>query len=206
MRRGFAPIPILLILTVTFVGFFVAPKIINNQSQIANPSAILNSTPDPYGNWKTYKNSKQGFAIRYPKNLFIKEHVTDAVDFINDPNVQEATPAAIKVRYSSLTDTVDLKEFEKIQKADPAAEIREPLDVKSIITKIHNLKIGDYDAIEYAINRNFTALEGPKTEYRLIYEIKKDNTILEFISTEETKETQQIFDPTFQQMISSIKF
>ena len=204
--RGFIPIPILLVLTVVFVSFFVVPKITSQNNQVTNPSVTISPTPDPFGNWKTYKNTKQSFTIRYPRDLYIKEHVTDAVDFISDPNVKEATPAAIKVRYSSASDAADLKEFEKIAKLEPNQEIREPLDVKSIITKIRNLKVGDYDAVEYVVNRNFTALEGPKTEYRHVYEVKKDNTILEFISTDEIKEAHQRLDPIFGQMVSSINF
>lgn len=203
--RGSAPIPILLILTIAVLGFFIIPKIITNQNKITSPSAILNSTPDPYPGWKTYKNSTLSFTIRYPRNWFVKEYQDYAAHFYDtEPN--EATPGAIKVKFLSSQEKVDIAEFEKIAKLNPGQEIREPLDVKSIITKTSNLKVGDYQGIEYDINRNFTAPQGPRTEYRHIYEIKKDETILEFISTDQTKEAQQIFDPIFQQIISSIKF
>lgn len=202
--RGFAQIPILLILTIALVSFLIIPRI-NNQTQVSSPSVILDPTPDPYSGWKTYKNSTYGFTLRFPRNWYVKEYRDYAAHFY-DTDPSEATPGAIKVKFLKSQENVDTAEFEKIAKINPGQEIREPLDVKSTITKIRNLKIGDYEAVEYGINRNFTAPEGPRTEYRHIYEINKDNTILEFISTAETKEAQQIFDPLFGQMISSIKF
>ncbi|MBI2327685.1 hypothetical protein HYU92_05205 [Candidatus Curtissbacteria bacterium] len=201
MRKGFISPLILVVLLGAIIGGLVylrpKPPVIINQPQ---------ATSDPFGNWKTYKNQKQSFTIRYPKDLFISEHVTDAVDFINDPNIKEATPAAIKVRYSSATDATDLKEFEKIYKTDPGVEILEPLDVRSIIIKNSNLEIAGYRSIDYIINRTFSALEGPKTEYTHVYQIDKNGVILKFSSNAETKESQKQLDPVFEKIISSLKF
>ena len=124
----------------------------------------------------------------------------------SDPNIQEATPSAIKVRYSRSTDKADIAEFEKIYKAKVGQDIYEPLDVKSIINKNKNFEVSNYMAVDYFINRNFSAPEGPRTQHRHIYEINKDGTILSFLSTAQTEDEFKIFDPIFQKMISSLKF
>jgi len=61
-------------------------------------------------------------------------------------------------------------------------------------------------AVDYFINRNFSALEGPRTQHRHIYEINKDNTIIRFLATAQTENEFKIFDPIFQKMMSSLKF
>ena len=201
MKNGFAPIVVLLTIAVIVAGFLVLQKGIKNQNQVQPPQA--SPSPDPYPGWKTYKNSTYSFTIRYPKKWFIKQYGDYAANFL-DQDPKEATPGAIKVRYSALTEKTDTSEFEKIYKTDPSVNIREPLDVKSIITKVKNLEIGKLPAVDYTINRNFSALEGPKTEYSHVYEIKKDNAVLKFIASDETRDLEQKVDPTFQQMINSL--
>ena len=138
-----------------------------NQTALVVSSSV---SPDAYSGWKTYKNQAYGFAIRYPKEWFLKEYGDWAADFLaSDPNIQEATPSAIKVRYSRSTDKADIAEFEKIYKARVGEDIYEPLDVKSIINKNKNSEVGGYMTVDYSINRNFTALEGPRGEHRHIY-------------------------------------
>ncbi len=203
MRKGFAPVIALVVVAViAIIGLALFKKSANFQSQVQPQSE---KTVDQYPGEKTYKNTSYGFNLRYPKSWFIKEYQDSAANFY-DTNPQEATSGAIKVRYASLNEKVDIAEFETIQKLDIGREIREPLDVKSIITKISNLEIAQNSAIEYEINRNFSALEGPKTEYSHVYEIKKGDTILKFIASEKTKEHEQQIEPTFARMIKSLKF
>ena len=206
MRKGFALSLILIVLASIFVGviyFLFKNKSSNQTAPTVSPSA----SPDTYSGWKTYRNKVYGFTIRYPKEWFLKEYGDWAADFLAaDPNVQEATPSAIKVRYSRSTDKADVAGFEKIYKAKVGMDIYEPLDVKSIINKNKNFEVGNYVAIDYSINRNFSALEGPRTQHRHIYEINKDDTILRFLSTAQDEAEFKIFDPIFQKMISSLKF
>ena len=193
------PIVVLLIVSVLAIGF-VIKKNLKWQSPEVSEQFI-----DPYASLKSYQNSTYGFTIKYPKNWFIKKYQDYAVDFYSqDP--KEATPGAIKVRFSALSEKADINEFEKIEKLEANHEIREPLDVKSIITKIKNLEIAANPAVEFEINRNFSALEGPRTEYSHVYEIKKGEAILKFISSDETKDKQQGVDRIFERMMSSIKF
>ena len=175
-----------------------------NQTALVVSSSV---SPDAYSGWKTYKNQAYGFAIRYPEEWFVKEYGDWATDFLaTDSNIQEASPSAIKVRYSRSTDKADIAEFEKIYKAKVGQDIYEPLDVKSIINKNKNFEVSNYMAVDYFINRNFSALEGPRTQHRHIYEINKDNTIIRFLATAQTENEFKIFDPIFQKMMSSLKF
>jgi len=204
-RQGFASVIFLLIIVGSIIAVLAYAKSINNRTDelILQPSA----TPDPFGNWKTYKNKTHGFSIRYPKEWFIKPYQDYAADFLaTDPRNQEASPSAIKVRYLHLTEKVDLNEFEKIQKSEVEKDIYEPLDVKSVISKVRNLEMQGNPAIEFYINRQFSALEGPRGEFSHVYEIKKGDTIFKFLSYAQTKVDHQQLDPIFQQMISSLNF
>ena len=206
-RQGFALPLILIVLASIFVSgviYFRFKNKISNQTALVVSSSV---SPDAYSGWKTYKNQVYGFTIRYPKEWFLKEYGDWAADFLaSDPNIQEATPSAIKVRYSRSTDKADIAEFEKIYKAKVGQDIYEPLDVKSIINKNKNFEVSNYMAVDYFINRNFSALEGPRTQHRHIYEINKDNTIIRFLATAQTENEFKIFDPIFQKMMSSLKF
>lgn len=206
MRSGFAPIIVLLVVLFASLASFTYLKF-KNQSSTLSPLAQSSAPyPDAYPGWKTYQNKTHDFSIRYPKQWFVKEYGDYAADFISTGPQKEASPAAIKVRYLHLTEKVDLDNFEKIYNSKEQEEIYEPLDVKSIITKIRNLEIGGNSEVEYEINRNFSALEGPKTEYSHVYEIKKGDAILKFIASGETKEHEQQIDPIFVRMIKSLKF
>jgi len=206
VRKGFALSLILIVLASIFVGVIYF-RFKNKSSDQTTPTVSPSASPDAYGGWKTYKNSTHGFSVRYPKEWFIKSYQDYAADFLaTDLQNQEASPGAVKVRYLHLTEKVDLDEFEKIQKSEAGKDIYEPLDVRSVINKVRNLEMGGNPTIEFYINRKFSALEGPKTEFSHVYEIKKDEAILKFFSYALDKDSHQKVDPIFQKMISSLKF
>jgi hypothetical protein len=206
VRKGFAtPLILIAFLVVILSGTAYLKSRNKTLFQVTSPTAQSTPSPDPYGGWKTYKNKTYGFTVRYPRNWHVLEYQDYAANFY-DTDPKEATPGAIKMRFLLAKDKQDLAEFARIYNAKEGQEIREPLDVKSIITKIRNLDISGYWAVEYEINRNFTALEGPKTEYHHMYEIKASDTIMEFVSDAFTKEEQLKTDQVFQKMISSLKF
>lgn len=204
MNKGFATLLILIAIPLIVATAFYL-KSLNKSREITEPISHTTPSPDPYFGWKKYENKTYKFSIRYPKDWFVKEYQDYAANFY-DTDPKEATPGATKVRFLKAQEKQDLSEFEKIQKTESGKEIREPLDVKSTITKIRNLDISDYSAVEYEINRHFTALEGPTTEYHHMYEIKKEDIILEFTSNATTKEEQQKVDEIFKKIISSLKF
>ena len=206
-RQGFALPLILIALASIFITGIIYFRFKNKSSNQTAPAVSSPASPDAYSGWKTYRNSTHGFSIRYPKEWFIKSYQDYAADFLaTDLQNQEASPGAVKVRYLHLTEKVDLDEFEKIQKSEAGKDIYEPLDVKSVINKVRNLEMGGNPTIEFYINRKFSALEGPKTEFSHVYEIKKDETILKFFSYALDKDSHLRTDPIFQKMISSLKF
>lgn len=202
MKKGFIQA------LVVFVAFAVLVIIlIFGNSHLSNKNSGPSPSPDLFDSWKTYKNKTYGFSIRYPKEWYLKIYGDYGVDFWTiNPALKEATPGAIAVRYSRLAEKIDQDEFERIFKSDPGATIYEPLDVRSVITKTKNLKIGENPTIDFTIDRTFSALEGPRTEFSHVYEINKNGQILRFISSAETKEEQKFRDSIFGQIISSIKF
>ena len=118
-RQGVALPLILIVLASIFVGGVIYFRFKNKSSNQTAPTVLSPAPPDAYGGWKTYKNSTHGFSVRYPKEWFIKSYQDYAADFLaTDPQNQEASPGAIKVRYLHLTEKVDLYEFEKIQKSE----------------------------------------------------------------------------------------
>ncbi len=203
MKRGFAQTLVLFVVFIALVIFGYI-QIKAKTQQIVSPTYQA-SSPDPYSNWNTYKNDTYKFTARYPKQWHLRQYQDYAAEFL-DVDPKEATPGAIKARFLRLEDSVDLKEFEKVQKLEPSTELREPLDVKSTITKVDNHQVGPYQSIEYVVNRYFTAPEGPRANYSRIYKINREGIILTFLSEAKTQEEQKVSDPIFEQMITSIDF
>lgn len=209
MPRGAAHASILVLLATILIWGF-AFSVFKNK--FLSPARLLTPSdsqisPDKYYGWKIYENKKNKFTIKYPTHWYVHEFSDLAANFQEtDPKVREATPAAIKVRFSAQSDPLALAEFEKIAKAQESEKIREPLDVVSIITKVRNFEIGASIAVQYTTDRTFTALEGPPKEYRHTYAIAKDGTILKFIATGNTKEELQNYEKLRELMIESLKF
>lgn len=172
------------------------------------PKPVAESpSPDPYTGWKTYKNPTYEFAIRFPKEWYVRQYEDYAATFLlTDPQIREASVSSIRVRFNVQSEPVDLATFEKIYDLNPGESLNEQLDVRSKITKVRNFELNGHRAVEYTIDRTFTALEGPKTEYSHIYEIEKDNSILKFLSSATTREEQLRGDGIFQKMLTSFNF
>lgn len=207
-KKGFAAfivivVSFLIIFTLTFVSFK------SYFSQVAKNQLFLTvSQLDPLHGWQTYTNDAHNFTIRYPKEWYVKSFESDSADFTqNDPQKNQTSPSALTVRFSSSSNAADVRNFEKIYKLKDDQKILEPLDVRSQLTKNKNLKIGNFRAIDYQIDRTFSALEGPRREFQRIYEVNKEGTVLKFSNSSPTLEEQQkLNDVVLSQMISSLKF
>lgn len=216
MPRGSAHVTLLLLLAVILIWGFVFLIFKNKHSFSSNKFLdsknflTLSSDQvliDKYYGWKTYENPSYKFTLKYPTHWYVQKFSDLAVNFQEtDPQVAEATPAAIKVRFIAESDPLHIKEFEKIARLEVGQKIREPLDVVSIITKTGDFEIGSNKTVQYTTDRTFTALEGPPKEYRYTDAINKDGTILKFIASGNTKEELQIYEKLVQIMIQSIKF
>lgn len=202
--QGFAPVVIVLIVAGSIIGALIYAKFGNNKS---DQSVAESPSPDPYQDWKTYQNQNLGFSLRYPKEWYARQYQDYAANFIVvDPKVQEASPSAVRIRFNKLSESIDLKTFEKIYNLKPDETFYESLDVRSKVVKIRNFDTGPNRAVEYTIDRTFSALEGPKTEYSHVYEIARQDVILKFSASATTREEQSRGDGIFQQIIASLKF
>lgn len=207
-RQGFI-VPVVIIGSLVIIFTLGALSFTANFSQKEkNLKNSQISQIDRFPGWKTYENPSHEFTIRYPKQWFVVEYGDYAADFTAaDPAKQEASPAAVQIRFLRSGETADIREFQKISKLKENQTILEPLDVKSTLTKNKNFKIGGYEAVDYQIERNFTAPVGPSKEFTRVYEIIKEATILKFSANAPTLEEHLRFnDTTFSLMISSLNF
>lgn len=203
-KGGFAqPLILLILLAILVLVILNSDSLQKWFSNVQSPkSDVENVLPE----WKTYENKTYGFSVKYPSEWFIREYEDYAANFqTTDPKVKEATPGAILIKFSALKEKVDQNEFEKIYNLQAGKEILEPLDVKSVVTKIKNLEIGGSRGVEYTIDRHFSALEGPKTEYQHVFAILKDGVVLKLLSYAKTKDEQK-FNAIHQKMIDSLTF
>ena len=105
------------------------------------------------------------------------------------------------------THLADIRDFEKIHKLKDNQTILEPLDVKSALTKNKNFKIGNHEAVDYQIDRNFSAPVGPAKEFARVYEINKEGTVLKFSAYSQTLDQLIRFnDSTLSLIITSLSF
>lgn len=210
MPRGSAHATLLLFLATVLIwsfAFVIFKNKFLNSIKPLTPSASQTLSIDKYYGWKIYENEKYKFSLKYPTHWYVREFGALAANFQEtDPKAREATPAAIKVRFSAQSDPFALNEFEKIKRLELGGKIWEPLDVVSTITKTGDFEVDGNQAVEYLTDRTFSALEGPPKEYRHTYAIRIDGTILKFIAAGNTKEEIQIYQKLFQMIIVSIKF
>lgn len=206
MRKGSA-LPLITV-AIFILGGLTYLFIILTHPQPKQQEATTSASPDQYQDWNTYTNKTYGFSLRFPQKWSVKQTGDYSADFYSYyPNSPEATPGAAQIRFLRLSETVDLNEFNKIYKLDEGSQFAEQLDVHSLITKNQNSTLGSFPAIDFVIDRAFSALEGPRGEFIHVYEINKEGTILKFQSRSDNKEQQlRLSDPTFSQIISSIKF
>ena len=76
MQKGFAPILVILLVTVLAVGGFFAYQNFKSKSHVTETSQNSSPSTDPTASWKIYRGDD--FSFRYPSNFLIKEDVKDA--------------------------------------------------------------------------------------------------------------------------------
>lgn len=103
MKKGFAPIIILLGITIIAVlvgGVLVYTNYSNNQSKL-NPQPTPTSTSDETANWKTYTNKKYGFSFKYPSNWVENEGKIEEKLGVNGVNALTQKGIAVEVYENS---------------------------------------------------------------------------------------------------------
>lgn len=202
---------------VVFILLVILAVVLFNFKNITNRLTSLTPPPPDYQNvlpeWNTYQNRTYRFYIKYPDTWFVRTFGDYAANFqVTNPKLGEATPGAIRVKFSALTERADQDEFEKIVKSDPKVGIYEPLDVQSIITKVKNFEVNKNKqsfstnrGVEYTVNRRFSALEGPRGQFTHVYSLSKNGVVLKFFSSADTLEEEQKFDAIFQKMITTLR-
>lgn len=128
MKKGFAPIIILLILVVVAlmgVAYLAGTKgILSTKTSLvsySSPSPIPSPTSGPTTNWTEYLRYADFYTFRYPKSWLVEQIIGTtrfndfhySVDIKNSVRTYGPEPSAIRVVYWDNPNSLSLQEFEK---------------------------------------------------------------------------------------------
>ena len=174
------------------------------------PTSLPTNSPSSSttANWKIYSNQKWGLSIKYPQNLYVKEFEF-CTSFTFEPYPAGEGLGPLDLIKISLKCSYIAQVYSALYKAnqgDDVSEAHNAVDVK--VTKLRNLKFGNYDAVEY-IRDGLTLPRSGLGRGPIGYEhhvlIKKsDQEFIDLINqTMEVEKTKQR-DPIFNYMASSL--
>lgn len=172
------------------------------------PSPI--PTTDPTSNWKTYTNTKYGYSIKYPSDLFVKDFET-ATSFTSEPYPTGEGPGPLDLIEIASKGNYVNNTFNALFKANQGEDVLEAhsaIDVQ--VTKLRNTKFGTYDAVEY-IRDGLTPPKSDLGRGPIGYEhhvlIKKnDQEFIDLINQSMNVEKTKQRDLIFNEMVSTLKF
>jgi len=177
---------------------------------IPSPKIVQPSPPrDETADWNNYTNEEFEYSIKYPPNLYLTE--ANNVLFTSEPEPEGGWgPGPSEVICVSIFGDYVSNDFDalyKAEKGDDVVEAHHAIYVK--ITKLNNLKFGNYDAVEY-INDGVTPPKGDlgrgPVGYSHVILIKKNSEqFLELINTSMEVEKTKQRDPIFNQMVSTLQ-
>lgn len=176
---------------------------------IATPTTYQAISPDETTNWKNYNNPKLNITVKYPSDLFVEESETYAV-FSFEPYPTgdfQRVPDNIQISLKGNYISGPFNALFKANQGEDVPEAHNAVDVK--VTKIKNLKLGEFEAVEYI--RDGLTLQGNSGlgrgligyEHHLL--IKKNNQeFIDFINQNMEVEKTKQRDVIFNKMISSL--
>lgn len=178
MRRGFAPILVIIIVAIAVIGAIA-------YSQFKTKPQIQPSTSpfpiDEKANWKTYENKKYGYSIKYPPRMIISPPYK-SLSSAEDSATIDISAADSK----KLLMTINSRSFgDKTRLADALNDVFLPESIK----EGKNILIDDHAAF-------YTS------SVVLIQQNDYDFIILNSYNSGKNEQDQQLFD----QIISTFKF
>lgn len=166
-------------------------------------------TTDPTAGWKIHTSAKLGVLVKYPSELFVKEFES-GISFTSEPYPAGDVPGPLDLIQIVSKGSYISNSFDALFKAsqgDDVPEAQHAVDVK--IAKLNNLKVANYDAVEYVrdgISLPATQGRGPIGYEHHVLIKKNDQEFIDLVnqsmSIEKTKQRDLIFD----QILSTFKF
>jgi hypothetical protein len=147
---------------------------------------------------KQYTNTSYGYSIRYPQNWTFYQWQNNSVTFYN--NYTDTLPGGTWMTITISPYTGSL--FDALSNATPGIVEIDPKS-KDIITKVSNITIQGYAAVNYLYTRS-AAL--PYTQYEEHYLIHKDDHVYDISFTSVTNDVGIYNSDLFQKIIDSFRF
>lgn len=154
-----------------------------------------------------FESEEIGISLEYPEYLYVREYPND-IEFAYEP-FTDSMPGPHE-RFEFVVDDYT-RFFESLSSAEPGQEVPEAANaVDTKVFKISNIKIGQYDAVEY-IRDGINYKESELGRGYIGYEHKvlinlNNNKYLMITNTTETKQKTETRDVTFNRIIESLKF
>jgi hypothetical protein len=176
---------------------------------IATPLSTTEPQESPTAalNWKTYTNNKSGFSIKYPTTLSLTDsEFTTWFTFEPYPSGEVQPLETITISY--MKELAAFKPLFDAKAGDDVIAAHNAIDVK--VTKIKNLKLGSYDAVEYirdGITTPKSGLGRGPIGYEHNFVVKKGNTeFIRFTNTTMDVEKTKQRDAIFNEMMTTLEF
>lgn len=210
-QKGLSSVIILSIIILIVIGgswWFKSHKYSAQPIDIVSSSPIPDSTitsdPNKIG-FKKFQSAKYGYEISFPEKwITVSQGNEDLIvwsEQITGWDLKESM--SLKTSVNSFDEATPKGAFNQFNKdfSLPVGDKSKTDKTGSVITKLKNFEIDNYDTIEFSTENNY---EGPQFTY--FYEIKLDeNTILSLKFTAKNKATLDQNADLTNQILSSLK-
>lgn len=157
----------------------------NQQTSPTIAPPIPTSTPDPTANWKTYKNEKYGFEVKYPNNYAIS---TQSGSFVAPNIISFKPPAEIMFTVDDNPRNLSLSEW-----------VKSDIVIHDLSIKWQSIIVGSVESLKSPISGN---MDGGVGYSALIPQKNKVYSLLFSTKAPGAEAELKVFD----QMLSTFKF